>query len=122
MANESINADQMNHSAAVEPAEILMRRVLNTRKQHDRRKIPALQEGAFFPRPRDVDGLSMFRRQSDLHPDFLTSEQFKRNCPESMARTCGVLGLPAHAVQSLGLTIVPDDDPEVPRVIFTFPK
>lgn len=91
---------------AVNPEELLMRGVLS--QQYKLRQQVPLQQGAFLPKKNDITGLSLSRRQSVAHPDFLTPQQLKGRCRAQTAETSGVVQLIARHVESLGIRIRPD--------------
>ncbi len=93
---------------AVNTKELLMRGVLNQPKQYDSRRQVPLQEGAFLPRKVDNTGLSVSRRQSDTHPEFLTPEQLKTRCRAHRPETSGVIQVSGKQLEELGLRIQPD--------------
>jgi hypothetical protein len=112
MPTEPIQAGSSSSSddlLPVDHAEVLIRRVLKRLNEYDRGKTPPLQAGAFFPTKRDDDGLSMNRRNTPEHPQFLTPEQLKNwhEVPEGIRQTCGVLAISTSIVRNSGLTVTP---------------
>lgn len=95
--------------------ELLMRRILDQPKQYDRRKPVPLQEGAFLPRKVDDTGLSLTRRRSEVHPEFLTPEEFKARCADPKIReTAGIVQLATGQVTALPTVVTPDPIPPNP--------
>jgi len=101
--------DQTNPAIAASPlidsGEFLMRRVPYQPAYFKKNK---LLQGTFLPR-KDPDGLSLSRRQTITHPEFLRPDQFKANCSDDkMRRTAGVLLILVDDVwQIVGLLVRP---------------
>lgn len=100
----------MADSSEVQDHEELLRRILRRLAEYNGNLNPPLQAGAFHPTKRDIDGLSLNRRYSDAHPTFPTPEVCKNwpEVPQNIRETCGVLGIFASGVRSVGLTIEPN--------------
>ena len=110
-------SDDPTHESHIGDDELLMRRMLYKNKQYDPHSMPPILAGAFQPRRCDHDGLSLSRRRTEAHPDFLTAEQMKSACAVQSSRDrreCGVCAVIVESVREIGMTIVlsrTDNDP-----------
>jgi len=102
----------------VRSEELLLRRILPRKLYYRATSAPPIQETAFWPGPRDRDGLSLFRRRSEAFAHFLDEWEFKAACthPDANLReNCGVCAVLAEAARDIGLEVRPDpivpDDP-----------
>lgn len=109
-STQAIGDNSSDDQTPVADSETLIRRILKRLPDYNREKTPPLQAGAFFPTKRDDDGLSMNRRVSSEHPQFLDAEQLKNwhEVPDGIRETCGVLAISAATVREVGLTITPN--------------
>ena len=117
-ASSQTPAKTQNSHEEVRPDELLMRRILPRKKDYHPSRTPSIQETAFWPRPNDVEGLSLSRRRTAENSHFLDENQFKAACshPDANLRLrCGVCAVLVAAAQAIGLQVRPDpiipDDP-----------
>lgn len=91
--------------------ELLMRRLLPRKEHFRKRHSPPIQERAFWPGPRDLDGLSLSSRRTERDPGFLDEHQFQSACThpdEKMRNGCGVVAILAETARAIGLEVKPD--------------
>jgi hypothetical protein len=88
-----------------------MRRILKRKTDYRASFTPPIQEKAFWPGPGDNEGLSLSRKKSEAHPDFLDEWQFKAGCTikdDNLRETCGVCAFFVEAARQMGLEVRPD--------------